>query len=153
MRRAVQSVERLQGAAFAVDRHVAHAAAGFLSRSAAQHLVVGEQRAVEQHGVGAREALAHGGRHRRGARHEDEPRALALQLDADIGGALGAGLGIVAFEIERQLAGHHEQARLDVSRQHETLARIDRAPRHRRERAEHGIGGDRGVARRRRVEA
>ena len=52
-------------------------------------------------------------------------------------------VGILALQIKRQLARHHEQASLDVSRQHQTLARIDRAPRHGAERAEHGVGGDR----------
>ena len=54
-----QPIERAQGTILAVDRHVTHAASGFLAGSVPYHLVIGEQRAVEQNDVGARKPLAH----------------------------------------------------------------------------------------------
>ena len=52
------------------------------------HFVVGEQRAVEQHHVGARQAARASPAPPPRARHEGEPRTVARQLDADIGRAL-----------------------------------------------------------------
>ena len=104
----VKTAEGLQSAVLAVDRHVAHAAAGFFARAGAQHFVVGKQRAVEQDRIGFAETLSHRRRHRRSTGHEHQPRAAALQFDADIGRAFGADFGVVALEIKRQLARHHE---------------------------------------------
>src|SRR5271168_390040 len=86
----------LQCATNAVDRHVAHAAPGFLSRSSAQHLVVREQRAVKQDDVGASKTLAHSARYGCSGRDEDEPRAVAMQFDSDIGCGLDANFRIGA---------------------------------------------------------
>src|SRR5947209_18654169 len=45
--------ERYERAVGAVDRHVAHATSGFFAGAGADHLVVDEQRAVEQDDVAA----------------------------------------------------------------------------------------------------
>ena len=55
--RAESPCKRRERSALAVDRHVAHAAAGFRPGAGADHLVIGEQRAVEQDDVGARQPL------------------------------------------------------------------------------------------------
>ena len=110
MRRAGNAGERGERAVVAVDRHVAHAAAGLGAGAGRDHLVVAKQRAVEEHHVGARHALAHRRRHRGGARDDRRcARSPAADLDADIGRGLARGVRILAFEIERHLAGHREQ--------------------------------------------
>ena len=92
------------------------------------HLVVGEQRAVEQNDVGAGQALAQRRRDRGRARHEDEPAPSRCSLDADIGAGLAASAGVLAFEIERHLAGDREQFRLEAAGERKALARAHRAP-------------------------
>ena len=52
IRRPRQPRERRERAVGAADRHVAHAAAGLGPGAGRDHLVVGEERAVEQHDVG-----------------------------------------------------------------------------------------------------
>ena len=59
MRRAGDGRERRERAAVAVDRHVAHAAAGLVAGAGRDHLVVAKERAVEEDDVGAGEALQH----------------------------------------------------------------------------------------------
>ena len=152
MRRAAIPCERRKRAVRAVDRHVAHAAAGFLAGAGADHLVVGEQRAVEQNDIGARKSLAHRPAsppprpaRRRAARRRAQVRCRHWRRSPL------AVAGVVAFQVERHLAGHHEQRRRDAARQRELRARTDCAPRHRGKRAEHGIGGDRGMTCRRGV--
>ena len=46
-----------------------------------------------------------------------EAGAAGRNLDADIGGGLARGVGVVALEIERHLARHREQPRLQSARQ------------------------------------
>ena len=126
--------ERGERAVFAVDRHVTHAPAGFAAGAGRDHFVVDEQRAVEQHDVGAGEPRAQGCRHAGGARHVNQPPRPADQFDADIGAGFGGERGIVAFEIERHLAGNGEQLGIEAARQGKALV-----PRHGL--ARHQIGG------------
>ena len=53
MRRPRKAGERGERSVFAVERHVTHAAAGFVAGAGRDHFVVGKQRGVEQHHVGA----------------------------------------------------------------------------------------------------
>ncbi len=119
---------------FAVDRHVTHAPAGFAAGADRDHLVIDEQRAVEQHDIGAGEPGAQGCRHAGGARYVNQPPRPADQFDADIGAGLGGERGIIAFEIERHLPGNGEQLGIEAARQGKAFV-----PRHGL--ARHQIGG------------
>ena len=110
-----------------VDRHVAHAAAGLGARSAVEHFLVGEQRAVEQHHIGLRQPFGQQRRHRGASRHESEPRVTGRHRDADIGPAFGRGVRAVAFEIERDLARHGEELREQATRQGDAFVDKGRA--------------------------
>src|SRR5215469_2242985 len=52
-----QRIQGVQGSALPVDRHMAHPPAGLLPRACAEHLVIGEQRAVEKNDVRTRKAF------------------------------------------------------------------------------------------------
>ena len=80
-----------------------------LPGTAPDHFVIAIERAVEKYDVGAGEALRHRRRDGRRAWDVGQPRAGRGNLGADIGGGFSRGLGIVALEVERQLAGHGEQ--------------------------------------------
>ena len=107
---AAKPVERRERAVRAVDRHVAHAAAGLVAGAGRDHLVVGEQRAVEQDDVGAGEPLAQRRRHRGGARARRRSRRVAAAISTPtLAPVSAASCGCLALEIERHLAGHREQ--------------------------------------------
>ena len=122
-----------------------HAPPGLHAGAGRDHLVVGKQRAVEQHHIGFAQAPDNGGRELRRAGNEDETLSRAGDLDAHIGFGLGRERGVVAFEIERRLAGHQEQFGLQPAGQREALAGADCAPRHDvgRKHAEDRIGRER----------
>src|SRR5262245_4914161 len=90
-----------------------HATAGLAAGSARDHLVVAKKRAVEKDDVGALDPLRHRGGHRGGARDINHARVPGRNLDADICRRLARDLRVLTFEIERQLARHHEYLRLD----------------------------------------
>src|SRR6185437_4554781 len=110
-----QSVQGVQGPPLSLDRHMTHSPSGFLSGLRTDHFVIGKQRAVEQDDVRAGEAFAHSGGYYRGSRHEYQSRSRVLNFDADIGSAFRIEVGRLAFEIEWQLARHHEQGRFNIA--------------------------------------
>ena len=73
-----------------------------------------EQGAIEEHRVGAGNALGHRRGQFRGAGNKDEPCTACGKLDADIGLGLGRKFRIVALEIKRDLAGNEEKLGLDA---------------------------------------
>ena len=110
---------------------MAHAAAGLFAGAGRDHLVVGEQRAVEQNNVGAGEVAraAPAGRRPRPAR-KTSARAAGRELHADIAPVSAASSGRLAFEIERDLAGHREQLGFKAAGERESASpEHDGAPR------------------------
>src|SRR5947209_11870157 len=109
------ALEYGKGTILPANGHMPHAAASLGTGSARDHLVVAKERAVEKHDIGALDPLHHRGSHCGGARTIDEARVPVPTLDAAICRRLAPALRILAFEIERQLARHHEHARLDLA--------------------------------------
>ncbi len=111
MRRAVEPGERRERAV--LRRRSACGPCGGRSCSPVpvrDHLVVGKERAVEQDDVGAREALAQRRRHRRapGTKTSRAPSPLRSRR-RHWRRSRRRVVGLLAFEIERHLAGHREQ--------------------------------------------
>ena len=137
MRRPRRPAERRERAVRAVDRHVAHAPAGLVAGAGRDHFVVGEQRAVEQHDVGAVEPLAQRRRHRGGARNIEQPARRRRRSRRRHWRRSRRRARIVVLEIERHLAGHGEQLGLKAAGQRKRLAGRDglaASPRRRRAR-------------------
>ena len=153
MRRAATARQCRKRAVIAVDRHVAHAAAGLGSGSGRDHLVVAKERAVEENDVGAGNPFRHAPGVTAAAPGMKLMRALPADSSTpDIRAGLDRGLRILPFEIERHLAGHGEEFGLQAARERHRSAGNNRLTLHHvgRERAEHGIvgeGGERGGGR------
>ena len=77
----------------------------FLSEPLRDHLVIGEQGAVEEHEVGVAQLLSHTVGYLGTGRRHDDAASVAFQARGKGGAGLSDG-GAAAFEIERNLAGH-----------------------------------------------
>ena len=128
----------------AVDRHMAHATSGLGSGLLADHLIVREQRPVEQHDVGAGKPGMQRRGNRGGPGHEGESALSRANLDADADPGFAADLRRVALDVERRLARHREHFRFDAARQAERRARAHGNSRYqaRSQHAENRIGVD-----------
>ena len=114
--------ERFQRPARAGDRHVAHAPAGLVAEAVRDHLVVGEERAVEEEGVRGGDALVQVVGDAGAAGRIDEPSPAGLDRDADRALADGVGLDLALFEPERNLSGHGEEFEREARQRLERLA-------------------------------
>ena len=117
----------------------------FLPLPLRDHLVVAKERAVEEHHVGARDALAHRGGHRGGARDEDDAGAAAPKSRRRHWRRSRWPSPDFALEIERHLAGHRESSACKPAGQRKRFARRNRPPRHEvgRQRGEHRLSATR----------
>ena len=82
---------------------------GLVAEAVHDHLVVGEQRAVEEQRVRVGDALREVVGHTGAARRIDEPAARRLDGDADRSLADLVGLDLALLEPQRNLAGNGEQ--------------------------------------------
>ena len=93
------------------------------------HFVVGEQRAVEEEGVGFGEPLLEILRHAGAAGRVDELAARRLDGDPDRAFADFVGLDLFLLEPQRDLAGNREQFERQPRQRLERLAELDGAAR------------------------
>ncbi len=101
--------EPFEGSARTGDRHVAHPAARLVAEAARDHLVVAEERAVEEEGVSARDALVQVVGDAGAAGRIDEPASAGRDGNSDRPLADGVGLNLALFEPERNLSGDWEE--------------------------------------------
>ena len=118
-----------EGPARTGDRHVAHPAARLVAEAARDHLVVGEEGAVEEEGVRTRDTLVQVVGDAGAAGRIDEPSSAGLDRDADRPLADGVGLDLALFEPKRNLSRDGEELEGEARQRLERLVEADGAAR------------------------
>src|SRR5688500_16554885 len=110
-----EPAELFHAALRSVEAHVAHAAPGFLAGPLRDHLLVREERAVEEEERGAGELRCERLRYRRAVRDVEEACLTGAELEADRVAFRLEQLVLrrLGLEIERELAGDGKGTNLD----------------------------------------